>query len=130
MNIPLTPVPPFEIPMPFLECSLSSESARIRVSALVDSGATLNIMPYEIGEQLGLVWSEQRLPLDMGGTLGGTRAFAVSLHGQIGSFPPVEMIFAWVERSNIRMLLGHVNFFQLFRVTFDDKAGCFHIAPA
>jgi hypothetical protein len=130
MNIPLTPVPPFEIPMPFLECSLSSESAHIHVSALVDSGATLNIMPYDIGEQLGLVWGEQRLPLHMGGTLGGTRAFAVSLQAQIGSFPPMDMIFAWVERSNIRMLLGHVNFFQLFRVTFDDKAGCFHIAPS
>jgi hypothetical protein len=51
MNVPLTPVPPFEIPMPFLECSLSSESAQIRVSALVDSGATLNMMPYDIGEQ-------------------------------------------------------------------------------
>jgi hypothetical protein len=49
--------------MPFLECSLSSESAQIRVSALVDCGATLNIMPYNIREQLGWVWSEQRLPL-------------------------------------------------------------------
>ncbi len=35
-------------------------------------------------------------------------------------FPPLELAFAWtdVPQANIRVLLGQINFFQHFKVTF------------
>ncbi len=49
-----TPIPPFSGGMPLIDVTLSSANQRVRASALVDSGAALNILPYELGVRLGL----------------------------------------------------------------------------
>ncbi len=41
--------------MPYLPIRLIHNQQEVLVSALVDSGATLNVLPYDIGQQLGAV---------------------------------------------------------------------------
>ena len=37
---------------------------------LVDSGAMVNVLPYDVGLQLGVVWDERRANIRLAGTLG------------------------------------------------------------
>jgi hypothetical protein len=70
-------MPPFSGGMPVVNVHLAHEERSIITPALVDSGAAMNLLPFECGEQLGFIWEEQRLSLPMGGLLPNTKAFAV-----------------------------------------------------
>ena len=115
-----TPMPPYSGGMPILNVCLAHKEHSLVAHALVDSGAAINLLPFEYGEQLDFVWEEQRLPLPMGGLLPDAKAFAVPITFTLEPFPPVELAFAWtnVSQARLRVLLGQVNFFQYFKVTF------------
>ncbi len=121
--------PQSPVGMPLLEIQLSKNSNQIMVSALVDSGAALNILPFDMGLALGFVWEEQNFAIDLGGVLTGTQAFAVLVEAQVMNLQVVQLAFAWVNRpsSEIRILLGQVNFFQEFDVHFYGKEERFTI---
>lgn len=127
-----TAIPPFSGGMPIIIVRLSRSGRELSVPAIVDSGAALNILPYDYGLKLGLIWEEQRLLLPVGGLLQGAEAYAVSAQTAIDPFLPVSLAFAWINKSSseIRMLLGQVNFFQYFRVIFEGYRSAFEIAPA
>lgn len=56
-----TPVLPFAMDIPIVDVSLSYRGRTISVPALVDSGAALNILPYDYGLELGFIWEEQQV---------------------------------------------------------------------
>ncbi|MCP4348280.1 MAG: hypothetical protein GY795_22560 [Desulfobacterales bacterium] len=125
-----TPIPPFSGGMPVVNVDLAHEEFSLTTPALVDSGAAMNILPFECGEQLGFVWEEQRLYLPMGGLLPDAKAFAVPVTLTLEPFPPIELAFAWVDapQTKIRVLLGQINFFQYFKVTFTAYEQHFEIS--
>ncbi len=127
-----TEIPPFSAGMPIITIRLSRPGREISIPAIVDSGAALNILPYDYGVQLGFVWKEQRFPLPVGGMLKGSEAYAVLVQTAVDPFSPVNLAFAWINRSSreMRTLLGQVNFFQYFRVVFEGYNRTFEIAPA
>ena len=55
--------------MPYLPITLSSVDKSVNVSGLVDSGATVNVLPFSMGEQLGLNWEEQPIGVALSGNL-------------------------------------------------------------
>lgn len=116
--------------LPFVRITLVYGHQMIDVSGLIDSGATVNVLPYDVGLQLGLVWEEQDLPLDVVGVLRGSPAYGVLVTGKIEAFPPVRLAFAWTRKASedVPVILGQVNFFQEFRVSFDGKAQTFELA--
>ncbi len=121
--------PRFPGGMPRIEIHLSHGEELISVSALVDSGAAVNILPFDIGLKLGLTWETQTFPLNLEGTLANTQAHAVLLRAELDPFPSVEMAFAWANKPSpeIPMLLGQVNFFQEFNVFFYGHQQAFEI---
>jgi len=44
---------------PYLPIDLLLGPRRISESALVDSGAAVNVLPFDVGLRLGAVWDEQ-----------------------------------------------------------------------
>ena len=123
--------PQFPVGMPLINIELSNGSKKLVVSALIDSGAALNILPFDVGLALGLVWEDQTFPIDLGGILTGSQAYAVLLQAQIIDLPPTQLAFAWVSKpsSEIRSLLGQVNFFQEFDIHFYGNQQRFDIEP-
>lgn len=115
--------------MPLVDIKLSKGQAGLTVSALVDSGASLNILPVDVGIELGLVWEEQTFVIDLGGVLAGIQAYGVILETRVGDSEPTQLAFAWVNRpsSQICTLLGQVNFFQEFDVYFYGREQAFEI---
>ena len=126
-----TPIPSFPGGMPFITIQLKNKIHRCSVSALIDSGSALNILPFDVGLDLGFNWEKQIFPLDVAGMLKGTQAFAVLAETEIASFPAVDLAFAWIKRPSkeIPVILGQVNFFQEFNIYFYGHRQTFDIAP-
>ena len=124
-----TPHPQSPVGMPLIDIKLSKGPKGLIVSSLIDSGAALNILPFDVGLELGFVWEEQNFSIDLGGVLDGVQAYGVIVEAEIDNLAPVSLAFAWVNRpsSQIRTLLGQVNFFQEFDVHFYGSKQIFEV---
>ena len=115
--------------MPLLPVKLSHRGREIAVTGLLDTGAAVNVLPYSIGEQLGLVWEEQRTAIVLSGNLALVPARGVVISATVGSFAPVRLAFAWTQTDSVRMLLGQANFFMEFDVCFFRSVSAFEVKP-
>jgi len=115
--------------MPLLPLSLLHNDQRITVSALLDTGSTVNVLPFNLGAQLGLAWDEQSTPVQLTGNLAQFEARGVLLTAQVGSFDPVRLVFAWTRSDDVPPLLGQVNFFMEFDVCFHRSQLAFEVRP-
>lgn len=115
--------------LPFLPIHLKFQSLSVSVSALVDSGATNNVLPYSVGIQLGLVWEQQPEIGYLAGNLAQTVARAVVVQVSVGAFEPVHLAFAWTRNEAVPVILGQVNFFAEFEVCFFRSEAAFEVTP-
>ena len=108
---------------------LLRENFSVETIGLVDSGATINVLPYEIGVQLGAVWDESKAILRLAGNLSNQTAMPLFATARIGNFTPVQLAFAWVKSANTPLILGQTNFFLEFDVCFYRSKLEFEINP-
>jgi hypothetical protein len=71
----------------------------VTVPGLLDTGSTVNVLPYPVGLQLGLLWEQQPTQVHLTGSLARLPARGVIVSGQVASFPPVELAFAWTQST-------------------------------
>ncbi|WP_103666554.1 hypothetical protein [Pseudanabaena sp. BC1403] len=115
--------------VPYLTLTLSSQDASISTSGLLDTGASVNVLPYEIGVQLGLNWNDHNTSVTLAGNLAKFAAKGIILSATIDQFAPATLVFAWTKAENIPLLLGRINFFQEFDVCFYGSQLVFELAP-
>jgi hypothetical protein len=94
----------------------------------VDSGATVNVLPYEVGIRLGATWDDRKAVIRLAGNLGNLNAMPLFVTAQVGEFAPVRLAFAWVQ-SNVPLILGQTNFFMQFDVYFYRSKLEFEVKP-
>jgi hypothetical protein len=104
--------------MPYLPLTLSASSSSIEISVLLDTRASVNVLPYELGLQLGAVWEEQTVLVQLGGNLGRYEARGLAVSGTVAQFQPILLVFAWIQARDAPVILGHMNFFAEFNVRF------------
>ena len=90
----------------------------VSVPALLDTGSTVNVLPFEVGTRLGAVWEQQTVPIRLAGPLAHDPARAVLLEATMGELPTVRLAFAWTRSNAVPVILGQVNFFKEFDVCF------------
>jgi len=105
--------------LPTIPVILSYADSSVSANALLDTGSTVNLLPYEIGLQLGAIWDNQTVRLPLSGNLAKVEARGLFVQVQIGNLEPVRLAFAWVEASNVPLILGQTNFFREFDVCFE-----------
>lgn len=115
--------------LPYLPLILTYQTQSLRVSGLLDTGSSVNVLPYDMGLRLGAVWERQRLSVPLGGNLARFEARALVLTATVERFPPVDLAFAWTKDSNAPVILGHMNFFLAFDVCFYRSELAFEISP-
>jgi hypothetical protein len=115
--------------LPRVPLSLSQADQRVEAVGLVDSGATVNVLPYELGIQLGGVWDDRRAIIQLAGNLSNQPAMPFSATAEIGDFVPTELVFAWVRSPNAPLILGQTNFFLEFDVCFYRSKSEFEVNP-
>ncbi|MBE9123032.1 hypothetical protein IQ269_20070 [Tychonema sp. LEGE 07199] len=115
--------------LPYLPIVLTYQNQSLRVSGLLDTGSSVNVLPYEMGLRLGAVWERQRLSVPLGGNLSKFEARAVVMTANVEQFPPVDLAFAWTKDRNAPLILGHMNFFLAFDVCFYRSELAFEVSP-
>jgi hypothetical protein len=115
--------------LPQLPLSLTYQGSSIEVSALLDTGASVNVLPYGTGIQLGAVWEEQTTSVILAGNLASVEARGLLVSAQIGHFDPVRLVFAWSLSDDAPLLLGRMNFFLEFDVCFYRSQLVFEVRP-
>ncbi len=115
--------------LPYLPLTLINGDHSVNVTALLDTGASVNVLPYEIGLDLGAVWEKQTVPIQLSGNLAHSSARGLVLSGAVTQFAPVLLAFAWTQSSDIPVILGHMNFFAEFNVCFYRYELAFEVCP-
>jgi hypothetical protein len=92
-------------------------------------GLQFNVLPYELGLQLGGVWEDRKAIIQLAGNLGNQSAMPFSTIAQIGDFLPTELVFAWSRSPNVPLILGQTNFFLEFDVCFYRSTSEFEVKP-
>ena len=108
---------------------LRRDNRAIEVLGLVDSGATVSVLPHEIGIELGAVWDDSKAIIQLAGNLSNQPAIPFFTIAEIGEYAPVRLAFAWVRRANTPLILGQTNFFLEFDVCFYRSRLEFEIKP-
>jgi hypothetical protein len=121
----------FGIPdaLPKLPISLTYQDRSVEFSALLDTGASVNVLPYSDGVQLGAVWEEQTTAVILVGNLASVEARGLLVSAQIGNFNPVRLVFAWSLSDDVPSLLGRMNFVLEFDVCFYRSQLVFEVCP-
>jgi hypothetical protein len=115
--------------LPRVPIILRREGRTVEALALVDSGATVNVMPYELGLQLGATWHDSGAIIQLAGNLGNQSATPFSSMVQVGDIASVQLAFAWTKSPNAPLILGQTNFFMEFDVCFYRSKMEFEVKP-
>jgi hypothetical protein len=116
--------------MPDLPIVLRHQSHSLAALGLVDSGASISVLPYSLGVQLGFDWATQKAQIRLGGTLAHVNARGIVVEATIRQLPAVRLALAWADSDQVPFLLGQFNFFQAFDVCFFRARGIFEIMQA
>ena len=114
--------------LPMLPLSLTAAKS-LEVSALLDTGATINVLPFSLGIELGFDWNRQTTTIQLGGNLAAVEARAVAVSAIAADFPAVRLGFAWIRSDHVPIILGQMNFFLEFDVCFFRSVQRFEIQP-
>lgn len=115
--------------LPQLPLALTYRGVSAEVSALLDTGASVNVLPYSVGLRLGAVWEEQTTSVTLAGNLASVEARGLLVSAKIGDFAPVRLVFAWSLSDDAPLLLGRMNFFLEFDVCFYRSQLVFEVRP-
>ncbi|MEM8525107.1 MAG: hypothetical protein AAGG68_10705 [Bacteroidota bacterium] len=114
---------------PLLPIQLIHNNQTIDVHGLLDSGSTVNVLPFEMGISLGLDWNSQNIPITLTGNLAKVESRAVLINAKADSFPQCHLAFAWTKSNDVPLLLGQTNFFMEFNVFFYRSQLAFEVVP-
>jgi hypothetical protein len=114
--------------MPYAPVRLAHLDKNRDSVALVDSGASVNVLPFQIGCDLGLDWEKQTTRIRLSGNLANFDARAVLLTAHIANLSPVKLVFAWTQRDDVPLIFGQTNFFMTFDVCFHRSRGFFTLS--
>lgn len=115
--------------LPKMPLTLTYRDTSIDILALLDTGASVNVLPYSFGIQLGAVWEEQKMAVTLAGNLASMEARGLLVSARIGNFNPVRLVFAWSKSDDVPLLLGRMNFFMEFDVCFYRSQLIFEVRP-
>ncbi len=114
---------------PYLPITLTYQRQSIIASGLLDTGSMVNVLPYELGIELGAVWEQATIPLELTGNLARFEARVLIVSAVVAQFKPVQLVFAWTQAPGVPLLLGQANFFMEFDVCFYRSQCAFDVTP-
>ena len=116
--------------MPDLPIVLRHQSRSVSGVGLVDSGASISVLPYSLGIQLGFDWNTQKARITLSGNLANVDARGIVVEAVVGQLPPVRLALAWAKSDQVRLLLGQFNFFEAFDVSFFRTRRIFEVSQS
>ncbi|MEO1740867.1 MAG: hypothetical protein AAFR99_03555 [Cyanobacteria bacterium J06629_9] len=115
--------------LPRIPLILHHQNHSVEVVGLVDSGATVNVLPFEVGLKLGGIWDDRQAVIQLAGNLGRQPAMPFFAAEEVEECGSVQLAFAWAQSKNIPVILGQTNFFMEFDVGFYRSRFEFEVNP-
>lgn len=115
--------------LPRIPLVLNYQNRSVEVVGLVDSGATVNVLPYEVGLKLGATWDDRKAVIQLAGNLGGQPAMPLFATADVEGCGSAQLAFAWARAEHIPVILGQTNFFMEFDVCFYRSKMEFDVNP-
>jgi hypothetical protein len=115
--------------MPVIPVTLKSKTGKnFEATALLDTGAAINVLPYHVGLALDLNWDDHKeYPVQLGGAFRGVSGYYIKVLLQVGNLPVQEIAFGWMQSDDVPVLLGNINFFQRFDVCFSRSSNAISV---
>ena len=107
-----------QVARPFIPVIISFHGKAIDTMALLDSGADISILPYEMGKAVGADWSRQPALWHLEGFGGEFETKKLVADLVIGAWRPLRIIFGWTRSNDVPLFLGQLNFFHLVEICF------------
>ncbi len=118
--------------MPMLSLDLVSGNHVVEITAIVDTGSPINVLPYSVGLALGFDWQTQRALGSLTGALSRTESRAIAVTARIAEIAGadgVPLLFAWADTDAVPILLGQTDFLMEFNVCFYRSENYFEVWP-
>lgn len=115
--------------LPFLTLTLRHETRSVEIQGLIDTGASVNVLPYDLGIRLGGSWNAEAPTIELTGNLARFKAQPLIVTVEVAHFGPIRMAFAWTKATDVPLILGQVNFFMEFDVCFFRSMNRFEVRP-
>lgn len=115
--------------LPYIPLHLRYQAQSVEVTGLVDSGATVNILPRRVGIALGAVWDESQAIIPLAGNPSRQLAMPLVIDAEIPECGSVKLVFAWAKTDDMPIILGQTNFFIEFDIYFYRSQLEFEVIP-
>ncbi len=118
---------PDGVARPFLPVTIRYGQSVIQTWALLDSGSDINVLPYQLGVELGARWDSRGTNQELQGIGGGIEARTLDADLYVDGWPTVGQTFAWARDDDVPVILGQFNFFQKVNVCFHGSRNVFEL---
>ena len=108
---------------PVAEVLLEKDGFDVSVPMYIDSGADVSMMPLRFGRALGFEQEEKDVIQEIRGVAGTAIAYifkevTLGLDGK-----RLKIRVAWALVEEVPLLMGRMDIFDRFRITFDERNG-------
>ena len=116
--------------MPRLPLQISYGGQTVRIAGIVDSGASVSVLPYRVGLALRAIWDELEDSGPLVGNLSSSTSRALTVSAKILGLTGetrIPLLFAWADSNSVPVLLGQINFFMEFNACFFRSQNYFEV---
>ncbi len=106
--------------IPIAKISVQTTQGFEAVSFLIDSGADLTVISYDLGRRAGWTISEEDTILQLAG-ITGESSFVEREIGMIIGAHRFRCRVAWAQDPNVTDVLGRLNIFDFFNIEFQQS---------
>jgi len=110
-----------EVLRPVADVVLECGRSRVEAAMYIDSGADVTMIPLGLGKALGLKQAPADEILEIKGVSGSGVPYILKKAAIILNGEKLKIRLAWALIEEVPFLLGRMDIFPRFRITFDEK---------
>jgi hypothetical protein len=108
---------------PIADIVLEANENRIEAALYIDSGADVTMIPFRFGKALGFIQESGDEILEIKGVSGAGVPYLLKTATLILNGKRLPIRLAWALIEEVPLLLGRLDIFRNFKITFDEKLG-------
>ena len=106
---------------PVADVVLEYKNQTVEVIMYIDSGADITMIPLETGKAIGLKQKPEDEILEIKGVSGSGVPYILKKATIILNGKKLKIRLAWALIEEVPLLLGRMDIFPKFKITFDEK---------
>ncbi len=106
---------------PVADVILEYKNRSVETAMYIDSGADITMVPLEVGKALGFRQDPKDEILEIRGVSGSGVPYILKRANIILDGEKLNIRLAWALIEEVPLLLGRIDIFPKFKITFDEK---------